>query len=164
MFEKAIEHIRSFIRELPNHQNKRLFDLYGGVGTIGILTSDLVQEVVCVEAHANAERFALYNAWANQIHDFSFTTSKTEKSQLSAITSHDIVILDPPRAGLHPKVIKELVARKPAVILYLSCNPKTQAQDYALLKEFYALDSIHAYNFYPRTMHCEVLVVLTLKN
>ncbi|MFW5720544.1 MAG: class I SAM-dependent RNA methyltransferase [Candidatus Dojkabacteria bacterium] len=164
LFEEAARDIRKLIEGIPQHQSKRLYDLYGGVGTIGILCSDLVQEVICVESHDKAQRCALKNAKHNQVHNFSFFHAKTEKSQLGSIAAEDIVILDPPRAGLHPKVIKELIACRPEIIIYLSCNPKTLAQDIALLKGKYKLSHIRAYNFYPRTMHCEVLILLEIKS
>ena len=78
--------------------------------------------------------------------------------------SHDAtVIVDPPRAGLHDAVIDKLLETAPERIVYLSCNPVTQARDVAKLAEKYGILHHHGYNFFPRTPHIEHLVVLDLK-
>ena len=72
----------------------------------------------------------------------------------------DIVILDPPRSGLHPDVIKALMESAPQRIIYLSCNPSTQARDYALLAESYSLQKLFGFDFYPHALHLESLAIL----
>ena len=79
---------------------------------------------------------------------------------LSYLTGDKIVIIDPPRAGLHTDVIKQLLESTPPYIIYLSCNPVTQARDVALLTEKYEIINHRGYNFFPRTPHIEHLVVL----
>ena len=75
----------------------------------------------------------------------------------------DVVIVDPPRAGLHDDVIKKLLDETPERIIYLSCNPVTQARDVARLAEKYGIKYHRGYNFFPRTPHIEHLIVLDLK-
>jgi 23S rRNA (uracil1939-C5)-methyltransferase len=82
---------------------------------------------------------------------------------LENITSGATIIVDPPRAGLHEDVVRKLLEAAPARIIYLSCNPVTQARDVALLAEKYGIRSHRGYNFFPRTPHIEHLVVLDLK-
>ncbi|HEU4715477.1 MAG TPA: hypothetical protein VFS14_01470, partial [Candidatus Saccharimonadales bacterium] len=82
---------------------------------------------------------------------------------LENITAEACVIVDPPRAGLHEDVVNKLLEVTPERIIYLSCNPVTQARDVALLSEKYGIRAHRGYNFFPRTPHIEHLVVLDLK-
>jgi 23S rRNA (uracil1939-C5)-methyltransferase len=70
------------------------------------------------------------------------------------------MIFDPPRAGLHQKVIDRLREVQPAFVAYLSCNPATQARDVARLADYYGIEDFYGYNFFPRTPHIESLVIL----
>ena len=74
----------------------------------------------------------------------------------------ELVIIDPPRAGLHADVVEKLLQTKPEKIIYLSCNPVTQARDIALLTQSYTLTETRGYNFFPRTPHIETACLLTL--
>jgi 23S rRNA (uracil1939-C5)-methyltransferase len=85
------------------------------------------------------------------------------ETALEHIKSDATIILDPPRAGLHDDVIAKLLASSPARIIYLSCNPVTQARDVAKLAEKYGIRHHRGYNFFPRTPHIEHLVVLDLR-
>ena len=87
----------------------------------------------------------------------------TSETALEHIDEHSLIILDPPRAGLHQDVIDRLLETSPERIIYLSCNPVTQARDVALLAEKYGIRHHRGYNFFPRTPHIEHLVVLHLK-
>jgi len=88
--------------------------------------------------------------------------ASTEKA-LEYIVPDRTVIFDPPRAGLHPKVTERCLEVMPPQIIYLSCNPATQARDLAILQEKYTIDFFEVYNFFPRTPHIEVLAVLSRK-
>jgi 23S rRNA (uracil1939-C5)-methyltransferase len=81
---------------------------------------------------------------------------------LEYITSDRTIIVDPPRAGLHEDVIDALLKTLPERIIYLSCNPVTQARDVARLAEKYGIKAHQGYNFFPRTPHIEHLIVLDL--
>jgi len=84
------------------------------------------------------------------------------ENALDYITSDKTIIVDPPRAGLHEDVIDRLLEQKPARIIYLSCNPVTQARDVARLASAYGIKSHRGYNFFPHTPHIEHLTVLDL--
>ncbi|MGE5327844.1 MAG: hypothetical protein ACM3KH_00765, partial [Thiobacillus sp.] len=87
----------------------------------------------------------------------------TSESSLDCITKDETIIVDPPRAGLHEDVIKRLLYETPERIIYLSCNPVTQARDVAMLASNYGIRHHQGYNFFPRTPHIEHLVILELK-
>ncbi len=72
------------------------------------------------------------------------------------------MIVDPPRAGCHAKLLERLLEQKPPTIIYLSCNPATQARDLKILEKCYKIDQITPFNFFPRTPHLENLAILKL--
>lgn len=166
-FELAIKDMRNFLYQLRNltegsrlNTNQlMLIDMYAGVGTIGVLLSDLVQKVISVELFNKSKEYALQNIETNTITNLEFIQDKAE-NELNILKDAPIVVFDPPRAGLHPKVIKQVLESKPEYIIYLSCNPKTQAENMKALKELYEIEFIRAYNFYPHTPHVENLVIL----
>ena len=135
-------------------------DLYAGVGTIGLTIADGNVTLVEINEHAVAEM-------QRNITELDRTDARAvlapSEQALDYITGKEIVIVDPPRAGLHPDVIATLLQQLPPRILYLSCNPVTQARDVALLQQHYRIVHHHGYNFFPRTPHIEHLVVLDKK-
>ncbi len=149
VFERALETIKSKLG------NDKVADFYSGVGTIGIpLGAELLvesDESNIVMAKLNAEG----------------TTTKvvhaTSETALDYIAVDKILIVDPPRAGLHKKVIDRIAEVRPPQIIYLSCNPSTQARDVKYLSEFYDVSHAQGFNFFPRTPHIESLIVLKLK-
>ena len=132
-------------------------DLYAGVGTIGLTIADGNVTLVEINEHAVAEM-------QRNITELDRTDARAvlapSEQALDYITGKEIVIVDPPRAGLHPDVIATLLQQLPPRILYLSCNPVTQARDVALLQQHYRIAWHRGYNFFPRTPHIEHLVVL----
>lgn len=149
VFEKTLETIESTILDGP------IVDFYSGVGTIGIV---LGAELL-VESDEPNIAMARLNAKGTD----TKVVHATSETALDYIAEDKILIVDPPRAGLHMKVIDRIAEVRPPQIIYLSCNPSTQARDIRLLSEFY--DVIHAqgFNFFPRTPHIESLFVLKLK-
>jgi len=135
-------------------------DLYAGVGTIGLTIGG--DNITLVESNADAVREMQRN-----ITELGRTNARAvlapSEQALDHITGKEIVIVDPPRAGLHPDVIATLLQQLPPRILYLSCNPVTQARDVALLQQRYRIAWHRGYNFFPRTPHSEHLVVLDKK-
>lgn len=144
------------LNEMKNHvSGKKLVDLYAGVGTIGIsLGAD-----VLVELDGHNIDMARQNSTKGNT---KVVQSSTEKA-LDHITSDATIIFDPPRAGLHSKVVGRLLEVKPPRIIYLSCNPSTQARDVERLQNLYKITSFTGYNFFPRTPHIESLVILELR-
>lgn len=132
-------------------------DMYAGVGTIGIacLATALVEidEKNVAMARENVKQ-------TNR--DIEVVLASSEQAT-EYISSDTTVIVDPPRAGLHKDVVARINEVKPPSLVYLSCNPSTQARDIALLQENYDVKIIEGYNFFPKTPHIESLAVLTRK-
>ena len=135
-------------------------DLYAGVGTIGLTIGG--SNVTLVEINADAVREMQRNITELDRTDARAVLAPSEQA-LNYITGKEIVIVDPPRAGLHPDIIATLLQKLPPRILYLSCNPVTQARDVALLQQSYQITWHRGYNFFPRTPHIEHLVILDKK-
>ena len=135
-------------------------DLYAGVGTIGLTIGG--GNVTLVEINADAVREMQRNIAELDRTDARAVLAPSEQA-LDHITGKEIVIVDPPRAGLHPDVVATLLQKLPPRIIYLSCNPVTQARDVALLQQNYRIVHHRGYNFFPRTPHIEHLVILDKK-
>ena len=139
---------------------KPALDLYAGVGTIGLTIGSGNVTLVEINEHAVAEM-------QRNITELGCTDARAvlapSEQALDYITGKEIVIVDPPRAGLHPDVIATLLQKLPPRIIYLSCNPVTQARDVSLLQEKYEIMHHQGYNFFPRTPHIEHLVILDNK-
>lgn len=147
------------IKSTPDFNNLSVVDLYAGVGALGLLVAPWVEKVVAVEVTAGSKQQAIKNAEQNNISNLEFIESLAENT-LSAIEGHEILIVDPPRVGLHPKLVDKILELCPKHIIYLSCNPQTQASNYAALQDKYKIRWMRAYNFYPHTPHIENLLVL----
>ena len=132
-------------------------DLYAGVGTIGLTIGG--SNVTLVEINADAVREMQRNITELDRTGARAVLAPSEQA-LDYITGKEIVIVDPPRAGLHTDVIATLLQKLPPHIVYLSCNPVTQARDVSLLQEKYEIIHHQGYNFFPRTPHIEHLVIL----
>ncbi len=140
-------------------QDTPSIDMYSGVGTIGLTIGGQSTQLVEINEHAVRE---MKRNIIELKSDAEAILSSSEAA-LSHITSDKTIILDPPRAGLHTDVIARLLEVTPQRIVYLSCNPVTQARDVALLMERYTIVYHEGYNFFPRTPHIEHLVVLDLQ-
>ena len=157
VYEQALRDMKDWIGDAE--RNSQVLDLYSGVGTIGLTIGGDAPELVEINADAVREmlrNIAKLNSHANAI-------LAASEQALEYITSDKIVIVDPPRAGLHKDVVARLIDQAPPKILYLSCNPVTQARDVALLAEVYGVRSHRGYNFFPRTPHIEHAVLLHKK-
>lgn len=148
-YEFALESMKRLL-----DKNEQVIDMYAGVGTIGLSLGARM----LVESDAESAHMARENAGSTA----EVVESPAEKS-LELIRNDSTVIFDPPRAGLHESVIDRLLAVKPPKIIYLSCNPATQARDIAHLEHTYSLEFFEGYNFFPRTPHSESLAMLTRK-
>ena len=139
----------------------RVLDLYCGAGTIGILLADRVDRVVGVELVEDAVTAARENAALNGIENISFHQGHVRdylKSQRNGEEKFSALIIDPPRAGLHPKAVKRIIEMQPEKLLYISCNPSTFARD---AKSFgqagYDLPAVQPVDMFPHTMHIELV-------
>ena len=133
-----------------------VLDLYSGVGTIGLTIGG--NNVTLVELNEHAVREMRQNITTLD-KDATAILAASEQA-LDYITPDKTIIVDPPRAGLHADVVAKLIETAPPRIIYLSCNPVTQARDVALLLEKYTITHLKGYNFFPRTPHIESLIVL----
>lgn len=140
---------------------ERLVDLYAGVGTIGICLADQVGQVFAAELSAESVALAQRSIALNGLAD-RITLVQADVAALlrDERTRGDVLVVDPPRAGLGPEVCAQLSAHGPPRIIYISCNPITQAADYALLHERYGLVAAQGFDLFPQTYHCEQVAVL----
>ncbi len=145
---------------VPLAADQPILDFYAGVGTIGLTIGS--GNVTLVEINADAVREMQRNIAELGRTDARAVLAPSEQA-LDHITGKEIVVVDPPRAGLHPDVIATLLQKLPPRIIYLSCNPVTQARDVALLQQSYQIAWHRGYNFFPRTPHIEHLIILDKK-
>jgi 23S rRNA (uracil1939-C5)-methyltransferase len=154
LYKRALEDMRQWMPE-----NTRVVDMYSGVGTIGLTIGG--ENVTLVELDEAAVREMRRNIEAGN--RSATAIQAASEAALEHITSDATIILDPPRAGLHQSVVDRLLEVAPNRIVYLSCNPVTQARDVALLAERYGIRHHQGYNFFPATPHIEHLVILDTK-
>ncbi len=157
LFEKALE----IMKENSNEFNK-VVDLYAGVGIIGFSLKDYSKEIWSVEIDKIATQYAKINAELNDVKNFKTLTLASEKIPRDILENTDLLILDPPRTGLHEKLINLILEIKPKNIFYLSCNPITQARDFSFLKQVYKIKKFYGFDFYPNTPHLESLLILEI--
>lgn len=153
IFETTLEHMARF---LPD--SAPLLDYYSGVGSIGIAL-DAPKGSALVDSNAEAIAFAQKNLALNGMTGVEAVPAPAEK-MTDLIDATRTLIMDPPRAGLHARLIQRIDEQGPKRVLYLSCNIATQARDLNLLSSNYHLSHISLYNFFPRTPHIEALAVL----
>lgn len=154
-FQVNVAEFQRALSEMENwtHEDQRIVDMYAGVGAIAIPLG--ANALVEVEAHNI--HYAQKNAPAQTkvIHAFA-------EDAVKYIPHDGTLVVDPPRAGLHKDFVRGIMSELPARIIYLSCNPSTQARDIKLIQEAYSLTALHGYNFFPRTPHIESLALLEL--
>ena len=152
--------VAQIFSEVPLAADQPILDFYAGVGTIGLTIGG--GNVTLVEINADAVREMQRNITELDRTGARAVLAPSEQA-LNYITGKEIVIVDPPRAGLHPEVVATLLQKLPPRIIYLSCNPVTQARDVALLQQSYQIAWHRGYNFFPRTPHIEHLIILDKK-
>jgi 23S rRNA (uracil1939-C5)-methyltransferase len=144
-----------------------VYDLYCGTGSIGIFVSKQAKKIIGVEVVDEAIVDARKNAALNNIADAEFFTGDViDICDDAFFTTHgrpDVVITDPPRAGMHEKLVKKLLDIAAPTVVYVSCNPATQARDLALLDEKYSVEKIQPVDMFPHTLHIENVVQLKLR-
>lgn len=156
VYEQVLTDIKNWVPA-----DKPVVDLYSGVGTIGLSINN--QRITLVEIDENAHNEMIQNINALEKASFVKAVLAPSEKALEYIEESSTIIVDPPRAGLHESIVKRLLDARPARIVYLSCNPVTQARDIALLRQTYGITWHKGYNFFPRTPHIEHLVILELK-
>jgi 23S rRNA (uracil1939-C5)-methyltransferase len=142
-------------------------DLYTGTGSIANYIAPMARRVIGIESVWEAIADARENAAHNNIENTEFLVGdlnkKTGVAQMIRAGIPDVVIADPPRAGLHPAVVEAFIESLPGRIVYVSCNPATQARDLAMLDSRYKVEVVQPLDMFPHTMHVENIVLLTRK-
>lgn len=147
------------IRNNINRKYNKCLDLYCGTGTIGIYISDLVNEIIGIDYSESNINDANKNMILNNITNISFICDKVE-NKIDTFKDIDLVIVDPPRAGLDNKTKKYLNEINSERIIYVSCDPATLSRDLKDLSDNYNILSLTPVNMFPRTYHCESIAVL----
>lgn len=165
---KQGEKLYSITRDFAELTGKEtLYDLYCGTGSIGIFCSQQAGKIVGVEAIPEAIEDAKKNAALNNLDKTTFYVGDVIKvCDDNFFAEHgkaDVVITDPPRAGMHEKLVNKLLEIASPTIVYVSCNPATQARDLALLDAKYAVTKIQPVDMFPHTHHIENVVQLKLR-
>lgn len=160
LYSKAVEYANLTGQET-------VFDLYCGIGTIGIFASDNVKKLYGIETIPQAIEDAKQNAKLNNIENSEFFVGDVEKTLPEFIKERnikpDVVFVDPPRKGCDKTALETLLAIEPKRIVYVSCNPATLGRDLAILEQKYDLKKLAICDMFPFTSHCEVISVLKLK-
>lgn len=168
--EQLYRTIEGFLRDaLPVGQTRYqcLYDLYCGTGSIGIFVEKLAETVVGIETIEAAIDDARTNVELNKLEHFKFFSGDISKvldaDFQTVVGSPDAIVIDPPRAGIQEDVAKKLVELNPRVLVYVSCNPDTQARDLRALQHRYAVEKIQPVDMFPQTEHLETVLLLIRK-
>lgn len=144
-----------------------VYDLYTGTGTIACFVAKNARHVIGIEYVPEAIEDAKVNAGINQLGNTEFYAGDMKNvltSDFIDVHGHpDVMIVDPPRAGMHEDVVKVILEAAPKRIVYVSCNPATQARDLALLHEKYDIEAVQPVDMFPHTQHVENVVALTIR-
>jgi 23S rRNA (uracil1939-C5)-methyltransferase len=163
------ERLYQVVREFAAlNGTETIYDLYCGTGSIGIFLSDLAKKVVGIELIPEAINDAKENALLNQVHHAAFfegdVSAICNDAFLEANGRPDLIISDPPRAGMSDKLVAKLLEMSVEKIVYVSCNPATQARDLHLLSEKYQISAVQPVDMFPHTLHIENVTALFLKH
>jgi 23S rRNA (uracil1939-C5)-methyltransferase len=156
---QAAAMVETVHNNLSLNKSTALLDLYCGVGLFSAFFADEVKEVIGVELSVDACRDFVTNL--DEFDNVSLYEGAVERVLPRLEVKPDVVVLDPPRAGLHPKALEALMAAKPAQIAYISCDPATLARDISKITENgYKLDNIFLLDLFPQTYHLETICLL----
>ena len=166
---KQAERLYSIARDYGELGGKEtVYDLYCGTGSIGIFVSKMAKKIIGVEMIEDAIEDAKENAALNKIRHADFFAGDVVKvcddAFFAAHGKPDVIITDPPRAGMHEKLVKKILEMAAPIVVYVSCNPATQARDLRLLDEKYTVTKVQPVDLFPHTHHIENVVQLKLKS
>ncbi len=160
LFDKVAE-----FAELKGTEN--VYDLYTGIGSIGLYLADRCGQVVGIEEVESAIEDAKMNSALNGFQNTVFYAGDVKNILTTEFADEhgkpDLVITDPPRAGMDPRVVKTLLLLEAPRIVYVSCNPATQARDFSLLSHKYNILKVQPVDMFPHTHHIETVALLELK-
>ena len=165
---KQAERLYSMARDYAELSGKEtVYDLYCGTGSIGIFVSKMANKIIGVDMMEDAIADAKENAALNNVHHAEFFAGDVIKvcddAFFAAHGKPDVIITDPPRAGMHEKLVKKILDMSAPTVVYVSCNPATQARDLRLLDEKYAVTKVQPVDMFPHTHHIENVVQLKLR-
>ena len=150
---------------IDNYRDKKVLELYSGVGTITIYLAKYVKKILGIEINQRAEQLSKENAKINKVNNVDFKSRDAKKLIDKYINDYDILIVDPPRKGISKKEISQILNSNIQNIIYVSCNPVTLARDISYLKEHYTLDNnISIIDMFPNTNHVETVALLSKLN
>lgn len=166
---KQGEQLYKVTREFAELTGKEtVYDLYCGTGSIGIFVSNLAKKIIGVEMIEAAIEDAKENAALNNLSSTAFFAGDViDICNDNFFAEHgkpDVIITDPPRAGMHEKLVKKILDMAAPIIVYVSCNPATQARDLLLLDEKYTVTKVQPVDMFPHTHHIENVVQLKYRN
>jgi 23S rRNA (uracil1939-C5)-methyltransferase len=148
--------------------NEVVYDLYTGTGTIALFMAQIAKKVVGIESVQEAIDAAKQNALDNNIVNTEFIVGDMREVFNETLWSEhgkpDVLITDPPRDGMHPKVVQKLLDLKIPKIVYVSCNTATQARDLDLMQGEYQVESVQPIDMFPQTHHTENILLLKLRS
>ena len=160
--QKMYSRVRALVKGIAP---KIIYDLYGGAGSFSLSCADLCEKSLCVESVAPAVYNGIENAKLNGVQNVQFFCAKVEDfvKQQPIEKKDALIILDPPRSGMHPKAAKAVAESGVEKVLYISCNPVTLAADLKILSQHYDVTAAETFDFFPHTDHIETLVQLKRK-
>ncbi len=144
-------------------ENERAWDLYCGTGTITLFLAQHCKEVTGFEITPSSVENAISNAQRYQLDNTRFIIGDVIDNMENAAIQPDLIVSDPPRAGMHEKVVKSILRVKPKKMIYVSCNPTTMARDLNLLHQKYDIDKVQPVDMFPQTYHIECVSRLSLR-
>lgn len=166
-YKQALNLYRKTLEFADINENQVVYDLYTGTGTIAQYIARHAKQVIGIEAVPEAINAAKENAKLNGLDNCIFYCGDMKEvfteEFLAKHPKADVLITDPPRDGMHPKVIEQILKLSPNRIVYVSCNSATQARDLALMKDFYRVGKILPVDMFPQTHHVENIALLTKK-
>jgi len=165
---KQAERLYKITREFAELDGSQtLYDLYCGTGSIGIFCSQKAKKIIGVDVIEAAINDARENALVNNIHHAQFFAGDVidicNDDFFSQQGKPDIIVTDPPRAGMHEKLVKKILEIEAPTVVYVSCNPATQARDLSLLDQKYEVTKLQPVDMFPHTHHIENVVQLKRK-
>lgn len=164
--EKLFSVLENYLqKKITDKSNTLLIDLYSGVGVIGIILSKYFEKVLGFEEIKESILAAKRNASINNVQNIFFIQQNLLKglSLEKEYLEKDItIVVDPPRAGMNNELIKSIIQLRPKNLIYISCNPVTQARDLIELKEYYKIEFIQPVDMFPQTFHIENIAILKL--
>ncbi len=161
-FQSNSEMALKMYRKILSLTKGKTLDLYSGVGSISLFAASVAESVTGVEVIQEAVDIAVQNKENNEIENVNFICADAGEYIKENTGKFDTLILDPPRSGMHPKMLKYINGMAPERIVYMSCNPSTCRDDLKML-EGYTVEFLEAYDMFPQTPHVETLTLLTRK-